>query len=362
MILKKIVTFLYIFILCLCLFQPTTVNASNNPQNYGMKEIDENDQEIVEKALNGIIVKIGDKYYCGDNDVFYYLKDKYGDENFTGNSKFQDKKWNEIDTSLDNLDSATFAKKTKIYGGATMWTMEHTICNVLRMDQAELDKVLPLVELMKPIGFMICILYFLLDVQSKADQFGKSPQTMMFCFFKFATGITFVHASSYLVSVGYALSNGFLDMFMGQGSSLESAAYTLDELKDIAMKCDGTSIFSSVVLIIDALSGYLVDFFTAIIIVLMTTGCYARKLEIAIRSIFMPIGLADISGRGVQGPGMRYLKTLFACALHAGGIVALVQFATVFQVADVPFSGLAIPIALLGSINLVKKVAQEAFT
>ena len=321
---KKIMIFICMFISCLCLFQPATVYANEKAKEYGLKKIDEDDEDEVKEALEGIIIKIDDDYYYGATNIFYYLKDEYGDRNFKGNPEFKDMDWNEIDTSLDSLDAINFVKKTKIYGGTTMWAIETFIYNVLKMDQMELSKVLPLVEHVKP--------------------------------------ITFVHASSYLVSVGYALSNGFLDMFMqNKNTSLATAAYTASELRSIAMSCDGTSIIDSLAIIPDILTGYLADFFTMVIVMLMSVGCYARKLEIAARSIFMPIGLADISGRGVQGPGMRYLKTLFACALHAGGIVALIQFATVFQVADIPFAGLAIPIALLGSIGLVKKVAQEAF-
>lgn len=328
------------------------------------------DSDHLLEALGKIIVRIEDgngdtEYYFGtQSEVFTYLKEKHGDESFIGDSKDVNDTWGEVDTTGDGIDAATFGASVLIGGKGTIWVMENTVKNILVMQDMELAKVLPFVEIMMPLGAMLCVYYFLLDVQQKVEQSLKSPVTLMFCFFKLATGLAFVYFSKDLVTMGYKLSNGFIDMFMQtKADPLSKISYSESYLVNLAMECDSNNIITSICQFLGEIL-YLVagQLLSIVIVILMSVGCFARKLEIAVRSVFLPLGLADISGRGVQGPGMKYLKNLFACGLHAGGLIFLIEFSTVFQMPNgVPLAGFCVPIALLGSVNLAKKIAQEAF-
>ena len=84
---------------------------------------------------------------------------------------------------------------------------------------------------------------------------------------------------------------------------------------------------------------YLITWFPTI---LVKVACYARSIEIIVRTMLAPIGMADIYSEGTRGPGFRYLRKFLAVNLQAVVILGILYAATILNTALLA-SGLGLP-------------------
>jgi hypothetical protein len=59
--------------------------------------------------------------------------------------------------------------------------------------------------------------------------------------------------------------------------------------------------------------------------VVIAVACWARVLELMVRIIFSPIGLADMFVYGTRSNGVRYMKKILVCAIQGAVTMAMVQ-------------------------------------
>lgn len=93
----------------------------------------------------------------------------------------------------------------------------------------------------------------------------------------------------------------------------------------IANKCPyATSvkndIFDGFIAIGDLFLPYVIMWLAKLMTIIL---CWARILELCARTIFAPIGAADLIATGTQGSGYRYLKKLLAVAIQGSAILAI---------------------------------------
>lgn len=366
---KKCLTRIMLLLVLLMPISSVPVMAAGN-----IVEIPE-DEEGMQDAIEQLQEECGEgeylvfkdttdnKYYGGKGtDIFFWLKDKYGSETWVNESDLSDTKpWSEVDKKFDSLDAISFSYKASGTGSATMFIMKYTIVPVLTMTQSEYVFVKRYIDMMVPIGFTLCLMYTLLYLANCNIRDLKSPETLIYAFLKFIIGVAFVQASPLLAKAAFILSNSFMHMFMdGEiGAGLDTA-FTSDQLIAIAMSCDKDQFLVSLLCMFGGLiSGVIGTILTTVVILIASVLCYSRKIEFGLRSVFLPMAIADVSGTGTSGPGMRYLKKLFGVALQAGAIIFLFLL-TARLSADSAVSGLVLPIAMLGAMGTAKKIAEEA--
>lgn len=366
---KKCLTRIMLLLVLLMPISSVPVMAAGN-----IVEIPE-DEEGMQDAIEQLQEECGEgeylvfkdttdnKYYGGKGtDIFFWLKDKYGSETWVNESDLSDTKpWSEVDKKFDSLDAISFSYKASGTGSATMFIMKYTIVPVLTMTQSEYEFVKRYIDMMVPIGFTLCLMYTLLYLANCNLRDLKSPETLIYAFLKFIIGVAFVQASPLLAKAAFILSNSFMYMFMdGElGAGLDTA-FTSDQLITIAMSCDKDQFLVSILCMVGGfISGVIGTILTTVVILIASVLCYSRKIEFGLRSVFLPMAIADVSGTGTSGPGMRYLKKLFGVALQAGAIIFLFLL-TARLSADSVVSGLVLPIAMLGAMGTAKKIAEEA--
>lgn len=109
------------------------------------------------------------------------------------------------------------------------------------------------------------------------------------------------------------------------------------------------------------------------------------RIEVLVRTMFFPIAVADVAGRGISGSGMRYLKNLLGNIFLLGTILIVIKL-TYMVSADIMnfslsnlsfssegaanlfngifamvFSGLLGPFACISAITTVKSMIREVF-
>lgn len=93
------------------------------------------------------------------------------------------------------------------------------------------------------------------------------------------------------------------------------------ELQKIYDQCNKNTFFNNLFLLLQ----YIIPgLFMLITTVIMYVLFFGRFLELGVRTIFAPIGLADAFTHGIHSPGMRYLKKYFAVALQGAVMVAII--------------------------------------
>jgi hypothetical protein len=60
-------------------------------------------------------------------------------------------------------------------------------------------------------------------------------------------------------------------------------------------------------------------------LMVMQFFCYLRLIDVLVKTLFAPIGMADLGFKGTSGSGWRYLKKLMASALQ-GGVMLIILF------------------------------------
>ena len=109
------------------------------------------------------------------------------------------------------------------------------------------------------------------------------------------------------------------------------------------------------------------------------------RIEVLVRTMFFPIAVADVAGRGTSGSGMRYLKNLLGNIFLLGTILIVIKLTYMvsadimnFSLSNISFSsegaanlfngifamvfaGLLGPFACISAITTVKSMIREVF-
>lgn len=360
---NKIIAILFLAIIFSVLLYPIQHAFAYNPP----QSISEDDIKNMDFDSNYVVFKTasGGYAYGKSKDVFFWLKENHGDDAFTGDKNNKYAQWKDLssDSLSDGIDCIIFGWSLGSGNMTMIFTLKHTVCNVLEIHQSEYTFIEKFIDAMIPVGFSICLLHALLAIIDKSEKELLSPLCWILWGAKYGTGVAFVAQSKELAALAYSLSNVLLSKFIYLANNPSTTVYTEAELVSLAMQCDTEDIFAAIGSIFGHIGDLIVSTIVGdIVVLLLACSCYARKLEIALRSIFLPIGLADMVGHGVNGAGMKYFKKLLACAFQAAGIVFLVVLGSNLTVTSgVPMSGLMIPIAILGSTAMASKIADEAW-
>lgn len=272
------------------------------------------------------------------------------------------KEFEDDNNAADTLDAMTFG--IRMGGDAAMiFMMKATVYNILRVNTTELQNVVKYFDFTIPLGLTLCLLYALLELANKSHRDLQSIETFTWWLIKLAIGFLFVSCSKAFAELVYNLVNIFMDYFIADaGDSLETMGTKYNVWMKIALECDTTNIITGLINFVKELLVWVINTLLGTIVTLITAVmCYSFKLTLALRTMFIPLAIADVSSGGTAGPGMRYLKKTFGTAMQAGAICFMISIASEFQVdSSVMFAGFMVPFAVIGSIGTAKQIAEEA--
>ncbi len=176
------------------------------------------------------------------------------------------------------------------------------------------DYVGEVYEAMRPLGEILAVIYFLLALMEKAmqDQFNAE---------QLARSLVRLFAMIIMVRNGFA--------FCTWGMELSTFMYKkLQELSDFKgnpkackyQACKDRGFFESIANILSMIFPYLLMSIAKLIIRVI---CWTRVLNLCIRVMFAPIGMADSIKGGTSSQGFKYLKKIISCAVQGTVILGV---------------------------------------
>ena len=168
-------------------------------------------------------------------------------------------------------------------------------------------------DLIATFGELLCVIYAMIRIIEFTTDDTMTPEKLAFIMMKMCIGII-------------VIKNGF-DMIT-QGMNLASIAFN-----NLAQAPQNTKIANDCIYedmykggFFDALPVMFDLFFPYIMMsaakMAISIVCWMRILDIVIRTVFAPIGMADFMYEGMSGHGFIYLKKMIASALQAAVIIA----------------------------------------
>ena len=186
-----------------------------------------------------------------------------------------------------------------------------------------------------PVGYALLCLYFLIELMEKTTHDNFNLEHFIRMSIKLLVGKILMDNSLAFLNGMIAFGNILIGDFSKSVKDLPPGAIDIE-----AIVADGPSgKISSALRWIQLIVPYLITWFPTI---LVKVACYARSIEIIVRTMLAPIGMADIYSEGTRGPGFRYLRKFLAVNLQAIVILGILYAATILNTALLA-SGLGVP-------------------
>lgn len=176
-----------------------------------------------------------------------------------------------------------------------------------------------IVAVITTVGVSIMILYFLIDMADKASSKNFNYEYFIKAFIKLAVAYMLITNSmtiiQYMVEAGSALAKEL--------NASESAASFFADTDKVSMLKKGLKKVG----LIDSV-GYMVKIIISWLIVTIANIsvmfiAISRIVELSVRAMFAPVGVADLFGDGNHAAGIRYLKKILALALQFALVVII---------------------------------------
>lgn len=188
-----------------------------------------------------------------------------------------------------------------------------------------------LYDTFKSLGFMFCCLYFLIDLIDKTTKEQLNPEHFMRQFIKLLVAILIIENGLTLIGYFFDLTSGLIDS-IGSNTNTQSIDFTM--LDAVAEYANQKNWILGTLVGIGEMTTLLVPSIASLIAkAIITIQCWSRFIEISIRVVFAPIGMADMFSDGLHGTGFRYLKKLLSVLLQGVMIIAIVALCQKIQAA-----------------------------
>ena len=193
-----------------------------------------------------------------------------------------------------------------------------------------------------PVGTILAVLWVLFDLIEKAQVDQMTGEIMVKFGIKLIVPIMLMSNGADILEGLIELANGIFNKFY----SVPPASSTVAILDEIYEEILAGNVFYCIQALIELLLPFI-----AIIaaIIIMYVLIFGRILELGVRFIFTPIGIADAFTHGISSPGVRYLKKFFAVALQGAVIYIILLVGTVLSG---PISGQFPKLKILGQVVL----------
>lgn len=248
----------------------------------------------------------------------------------------------------------------------------------LKVTQADIDIVIPLMQALSCIGMGITIILFLTEINQKLafDGSNMTLKTLLAPLLKLFAALCIMKKGSDIVGWCISASLGLISEgdLGGDMSTLETT------INDYATSMADTISVLGILVLVALLIPILVAFILGIICRLIWWyKSITYKIQVMWQVVVAPVGFADIYN-GLNSQTLRYIKRIIACGVEGMAMLALpsitcqLALATLMEASSETdaikllleslsgFFQLAIcPIVALGALSVVKQVTKEAF-
>ena len=176
-----------------------------------------------------------------------------------------------------------------------------------------------IVAVITTVGVSVMILYFLIDMAQKASSKNFNYEYFIKSFIKLALAYMLISNSmtiiQYMIDAGSALAEEI--------SGMEASTSFFSDATKVSMLKKGLKKIGP----IDSV-GYMIKIFISWLVVIVanisvTFIAVSRLVELSVRAMFAPVGVADLFGDGGHAAGIRYLKKILALALQFALVVII---------------------------------------
>ena len=169
---------------------------------------------------------------------------------------------------------------------------------------------------LKPVGFAMCALFFIMALYDLAMQDRFDLEMFMKFFTKLVGGVGVIIFSNDFIQFGvFGMTSWVNDLLDGISPPPV----------DVNPELIGSVASGLETIITIGLIALLLQIVFAIISVCITVVCFSRLMEMALRACFMPVALGLVSEDGLKGAGGRYIKRFIALAVQGPALMVIAK-------------------------------------
>ena len=166
------------------------------------------------------------------------------------------------------------------------------------------------------LGELLCVIYAMVRIIEMTTDDTMTPEKLAFIIMKMCIGIIIIKNGFEMITQGMNLASiAFNNISQTPTGPGVNTGCNYDEMVKAGF-------FEAIDDIFALFLPYLLMSAAKLII---SVVCWARILDIVIRTVFAPIGMADFMFEGMNGHGFIYLKKMIASALQATVIMAVTR-------------------------------------
>ena len=199
------------------------------------------------------------------------------------------------------------------------------------------DLVQTLFNIVMPIGLVVFIIYYCVDLMSKAAAANFTTETFVRSLIRFVIGYA-------LITNCYKLSTGIISFGDAIVADLVNAIGSTDSLsvdyglglnvEDVIAVLAGDTSKTGLTLMqtLNLTGKVLIQLILNLVINIAVIGiAYSRAIKIIVYQIFLPLSVADIFGGGLYGGGVSHIKKLLAAVLQYPIVYIIVLITIIFM-------------------------------
>lgn len=216
------------------------------------------------------------------------------------------------------------------------------------------------------IGIALIFLYFLIDLLDEVQADNFTIERLIKKLITLTVAIVVVNIGGNILATICEFSDALIDdlsgvVALGSMASMDNLYSDLMSLHQDAGFLSQIIIFLDMLaIIVENLIPYALTYVLFLIVYLLS---FSRFVEIVVRFVMAPIGIAQLVSGGAKGPGMRYIKKFASCALQ--GAVCIVAYGSqqvIQNNADEVnsiFIAIILPLTILGFLLKSGKIADD---
>lgn len=228
------------------------------------------------------------------------------------------------------------------------------------------ESITAVYNVLKPVGYMFCVLYFLIDMIDRTTKEQMNPEHFLRQFIKLLVAIMLIDYGLTFFESFMSLSNAFLDSIKNANVGQSYSGPSTDALSKFAgdINDEGTSIGKSFLALQFMAINVIPWLGTKVAQIIIMIICWSRLIELGARMCFAPIGMADVFTNGFNGSGFRYMKKIFAVALQGVFIFVILKMIggmlSGVNLSSSAFVGVTQIVIMFTEIGLIKRAQSLA--
>ena len=220
-------------------------------------------------------------------------------------------------------------------------------------------------EYLKVAGIALILLYFLIEIMDEIQADNFNVEHLVKKLITLAVAIIVMQQGAQIFTYIGELGDALIDDVNSANTIGNTKAGEI--YQDIYKQASGDGGFFSGIKAALVAIGVVIE--NAVVYILMWVAwiiayltAFSRFLEILVRFVFAPIGIAQLVSGGSKGPGMRYIKKFASACLQ--GAVCVMSFSAVSILQNQTgiesmFSQILLPITLMGFLSKTGRIADD---